>query len=308
MRILSEHVCPLPPCPLASKERGGVGDTDMELAGDGSTPPLPLPLEGGRMDPSPPQPSRIVTKASISPRPNSHNSHSYPPQSDSWSERGENRIYSHAPFPTPLHSVGFEREMPGDHSRAALDRQGFHGSHPIPVDCLQSRGNDQYSPPRNPARPLSPDRQLPARDRRSSSSSPRSDQVESKRFITKALCGTMGNARSPMSNNSSPMPMLTSTSRSPVHTTPHGLGTRYRSPWTPRGHGTRCTIPVNTPSATTRPGSRTQARVQSLDLLRTPVYEARSRVASARSTLAWSPLGHTTTMGLCLIAAQLARQ
>ena len=217
----SKHVCPpLPPCPLASKERGG-GGTDMELAGNGSTPPLPLPSEGGRMDPSPPQPSRIVTKASISPRPNSHNSHSYPPRSDSWSERGENRIYSHAPFPTPLHSIGFEREMPGDRSRAALNQQGFHGPHPIPVDRLRSRGNDRHSPPRYP---------LPARDRCGSSSSPRSGSVESKRFITKALRGTTGNDRSPMSNNSSPMPMLTSTGRSTVHTTPHGLGTHYCSP------------------------------------------------------------------------------
>ena len=71
-----------------------------------------------------------------------------------------------------------------------------------------------------PARPLGPDRQLPACDRRGSTSSLRSGPVESKRYITKALRGTTGNARSPMSNQSSPMLMLTSTGGSPVHTTP----------------------------------------------------------------------------------------
>ena len=204
----------------------------MELAGDGSTPPLPLPSKGGKMDPSRPQPSRLVTKASISPRPNSHNSHSYPPRSDSWSEKGETCSYSYAPFPTALHSVRFEREVPGDRSRAVLDRQGIHEPHPIPANRLRSRGNDRYSLPRNPARPLGPDRQLPARDCRGSTSSPRSGLVESKRYITKALRCPTGNAHSPMSNHSSPMPMLTSIGHSPVHTTPYGLGTHYRSPRT----------------------------------------------------------------------------
>ena len=46
--------------------------------------------------------------------------------------------------------------MPDDRSWAALDRQRIHGSHPIPADCSQSRGNDRYSPPRNPARPRLP--------------------------------------------------------------------------------------------------------------------------------------------------------
>ena len=229
----------------------------MELARDGSTPPLPLPPEGGRMDPSHPQPSLIVTKASISPRPNSRNSHSYPPRSDSWSEKGENRSYSHAPFSTALHSVGFEREVPGDHSRAALNRPGIHGPHPIPADRSQSRGNDRYSPPRNPTRLLGPDRQLPACYHRCSTSSTRSGPVESKRYTTKALHGPTENARSPMSNHSSPMPMLTRIGHNPVHMTPHGLGTCYCSSLIPRGHGTRCTIPVNTPSTTSRLGSRT---------------------------------------------------
>ena len=126
-------------------KRVGGGGTDMELAADGSASPLPFPSEGERMEPSPPQPPRIVTKASISPRPNSHISHSYPPYFDSWSERGENRSYSHAPFPTLLTGVGYEREMPGDRLRAALDRQRYHGPHPIPAYRLRSHDNDRYS-------------------------------------------------------------------------------------------------------------------------------------------------------------------
>ena len=115
-------------------ERGGGGDTDMELAADGSAPPLPLSSEGGRMEPSYPQPPPIVTKAQTSPRFNSHISHPYPPHSGDWGERGENHIYSHPTAPTPLTGVGQEREMPGDR-RTALDRQGYHGPPPMPMDC-----------------------------------------------------------------------------------------------------------------------------------------------------------------------------
>ena len=74
-----------PPLPVGEQgERAE--DTDMELAADGSASPLPLSSEGGRMEPSPPRPPRIVTKASMSPRPNSHISHSCPQHCDSWSE------------------------------------------------------------------------------------------------------------------------------------------------------------------------------------------------------------------------------
>ena len=125
------------------------------------------------MEPSPPKPPHIVTKAPISPRPNSNVSHSYPPHSDDWSERGENCSYSHAPIPTPLTGVGHERELPGDRSRAALDRQGYHGPPPMPTDRLRSRDNDRYSSARNPARPLGPDRWLPACNHWGSPGSPR---------------------------------------------------------------------------------------------------------------------------------------
>ena len=111
VRILSEHVCPpLPPC----RTSGGGGDTDMELAADGSASPLPLPSEGGRMEPSYTQRPPIVTKAHTLLRPNSLISHPYPPHSGDWSERGENHIYSHPTAPTPWTGVGQEREMPRD--------------------------------------------------------------------------------------------------------------------------------------------------------------------------------------------------
>ena len=125
----------------------------MELAADGSTSPLPLPSEGGRIEPSYPQPPPIVSKAQTSPRPNSHISHSYPPHSDDWSERGKNHIYSHPPIPTPLTSVGQEREMPGDR-QSVLDRQRYHGPPPMPTNRLWSRDNDRYLSARNLAHPL----------------------------------------------------------------------------------------------------------------------------------------------------------
>ena len=61
-----------------TREKGGWGDKDMELAADGSASPLHLPSEGGRMEPSYLQPPPIVTKAQTSPRPNSLISHPLP--------------------------------------------------------------------------------------------------------------------------------------------------------------------------------------------------------------------------------------
>ena len=122
-----------------------------------SSPPLPVGKQGGgggthgheadcgKDGAIPPQPPHLVTKAPISHRPNSHISHSYPPHSNDWSERGENCSYSHTPIPTPLTGVRYERKLPGDRSRAVLDRQGHHGPPPMPTDCLQSRDNDRYS-------------------------------------------------------------------------------------------------------------------------------------------------------------------
>ena len=48
------------------------------------------------MDASPPQSSPIVSKALLSPRPNSHIAHPYP-RSDKGSERGESRPHSPSP-------------------------------------------------------------------------------------------------------------------------------------------------------------------------------------------------------------------
>ena len=122
----------------------------MELAADGSASPLPLPSEGGRMEPPYTQPPPIVTKAQTSPRTNSLISHPNPPHSSDWNERGENHIYSHPTAPTPLIGVGQEREMPGDR-RTALDRQGYYGPPPAPTDHLWSRDNVRYLTARNPA-------------------------------------------------------------------------------------------------------------------------------------------------------------
>ena len=138
------------PLPLGEQGERGGGDTDKELAVDGRAFPLPLPLEEGRLEPPYPQPPPIVTKAQISPRPNSLISHPYPPHSGDWSERGENHIYCHPTAPTRLTSVGQKREMPGDR-RTALDRQGYYGPPPMPTDRLRSRDNVQYLSARNPA-------------------------------------------------------------------------------------------------------------------------------------------------------------
>ena len=73
-------------------------DVDRGLAEDGNTSALPLPSEGGGVESALPQPSPIVTKATLSPKPTSQNFHSYRPRSNNWSEKGKNRTRSRSPF------------------------------------------------------------------------------------------------------------------------------------------------------------------------------------------------------------------
>ena len=65
----------------------------------GEPPPLSPSEEGERMDTVPPQPSPIVYKALLSPRPKGHESHPYL-RSDIRGERGESQPLS-PPLPTP---------------------------------------------------------------------------------------------------------------------------------------------------------------------------------------------------------------
>ena len=81
------------------------------------------------MEATPPQPSPIATRASFSPRPNSHNPHSYL-RSDNWSERGESRPHSPASLSKRFQSGEGKGEGAGDHSRTEKSRQGNLGSHP----------------------------------------------------------------------------------------------------------------------------------------------------------------------------------
>ena len=77
---------------------------------------LPLPhLRRGES--ALPLPSPIVTKATLSPRPNGQKPHSYRPRSDNWSGGDENRSRSRSPFSPHSVSGEDERKKPDDRSR-----------------------------------------------------------------------------------------------------------------------------------------------------------------------------------------------
>ena len=73
--------------------------------------------------------------------------------------------YIHMYDPSPTH-------ITGDRSRAALDRQGYHGPHPIPAGPATMTGTHLPAIPLTryplPARPLGLDRRLPARNHQGS--------------------------------------------------------------------------------------------------------------------------------------------
>ena len=114
---------PHPPCCPLSKGEGG--NTDNELTEEGNTPPFPPPhpLEGGRMDASPLQSSPILSKALLSPMPNSHIAHPYP-RSDKGGERGESRPHSPSSLSKCFQSREGEGKGAGDHSQTEKSRQG----------------------------------------------------------------------------------------------------------------------------------------------------------------------------------------
>ena len=91
MKTLNDHVCPpLPRCPEMSREREGGTRTGGWLRMG-----MRLPLHHLRRGESAlPQPSPIVAKATLSPRPNGQRPHSYRPRSDNWSGGDENRSRS----------------------------------------------------------------------------------------------------------------------------------------------------------------------------------------------------------------------
>ena len=97
------------------------------------------------MDASPPQSSPIVSKASLSPRPNSHIAHPYP-RSDKGGERGESRPHSPSSLSKRFQSGEGEGEGAGDHSRTEKSRQGNLGSHPASAGRLLPAGPHRYSP------------------------------------------------------------------------------------------------------------------------------------------------------------------
>ena len=120
------------------------------------------------MEATPPIPSPIATRASLSPRPNSHDPQSYP-RSDNWSERGKS--CPHSPF--SLFKRFQSREGAGDHSRTEKSRQGNLGSHLAPA----SRTDILLSVTPLAARPLGFGRQLPSRGHRDSTRNLRSGRA-----------------------------------------------------------------------------------------------------------------------------------
>ena len=160
-----------------------------------STPPPPpprhAPAEGGRMEATPPQPSSVVSRASLSPRPNRHNPHSYP-RVNNWSERGESFPLSPTSLSKRFQSREGKGEGAGDHSRTEKSRQGNLGSHPASVGCLRPAGPHQYSPVRDTACPLGLGRQLPSRSHRDATRNLRSGRAWNRPPFIKVRRGPTG--------------------------------------------------------------------------------------------------------------------
>ena len=173
----------------------------------------------------------------------------------------------------PYTGVGYERELPGDRSRAALDRQGYHGPPPMPTDCLRSLDNDRYLCACLPAGPGSPaTRPQPPGFPRQPSQWPGGEQAmyyqDAPRYHREH------------SLVQEPAVLLCRAYQHRPRLLPPGMAV-VREP----GH---CVY-------------------RSLVVLRTPVREACPHVVSARPTPTRSPLWRTPTVGLYPIAAQLAQ-
>ena len=165
------------------------------------------------MEATPPQPSPIASRASLSPRPNSHNPHS-DPRSDNWSERGESRPLSPTSLSKRFQGGEGKGEGAGDHSRTEKSRQGNLGSHPASAGCLRPAGPHRYSPVRDTAhplaaRPLGLGRQLPSRGHRDATRNLRSGRAWNRPTFIKVCRSPNRNARSPMTHYGSHMLTLT---------------------------------------------------------------------------------------------------
>ena len=144
------------------------------------------------MEVTPPLPSPIATRASLSPRPNSHDPHSYT-RSDNWSERGESHPHSPSSLSKRFQSGEGKGEEAGDHSRTEKSRQGNLGSHPAPVGCTDILLSvTPLSRCLLAARPLGLGRQLPSRGHRDSTRNLRSGRAWNRPPFIKVPHGPTG--------------------------------------------------------------------------------------------------------------------
>ena len=226
-------------------------DVDRGLAEDGNTSALPLPSEGGGVESALPQPSPIVTKATLLPRPTGQNFHSYRPRSNNWSEKGKNRTrFSFSLLPTLREWRGCERERPGDHSRAEVSRRRTHRSRSISTDRSRSRGHARYSPPRSPsARSRSPRHQSQPWDLSWASGE--------QSLYYRGHPQSQGEHRSPTTSSGSHMPIPARIGTRLGPATARGHGIPHVAPRTAHGRESVITVLGIATTANTRPGSHT---------------------------------------------------
>ena len=176
------------------------------------------------MDTVPPQPSPIVYKALLSPRPKGHESHPYP-QSDIRGERCESQPLSPPPYSRRLLGGEEGREGAGDRSRAERWRQGNSGSFSAAADRTKTLlpARPLTSCPL-PARPLGYGRPLPTCGHRNATRNLHSGRAWNRHHSTKVHRGPTGSTRSPMTSHCSSMPTLTRTGNKAAHTIFHDHG------------------------------------------------------------------------------------
>ena len=206
------------------------------------------------MDTVPPQPSPIVYKALLSPRPKGHVSHPYP-RSDIRGDRGESQPLSPPPYSRRLLGGEEGREGAGDRSQAEKSRQGNSGSFSAAVDRTKTL---------LPARPLTScplgyARPLPACGHCNATRNLRSGWAWNRHHSTKVHRGPTESTRSLMTSRCSSMPTLTCTGNKAAQTIFHDHGNPSHALRTPCDRKTRCTGRPNMP---TRPGQCTQGRAR----------------------------------------------
>ena len=210
------------------------------------------------MDTVPPEPSPLMCKALLSPRPKGHESHLYP-RSDLRGERGESQ---------PLSPPPYSRRLLGGGERGQVTAHGQrdHGkgtpvlSLPLRTTCgpLDRTKTLLLARPLTHC-PLGYGRPLLTCSHRNATRNLCSGRAWNRHHSTKVHSSPTGSTYSPMTSHCSSMPTLTHTGNKAAPMISHDHRNPSHALRTPRDRETLCTGRPNMP---TRPGQCTQGRAR----------------------------------------------